>query len=135
MCHFSQRIGLVHELRKGVCAEECIDDRRDRLGVDQVDRSEHLVVTHVHALADCTRHTGKTHAELIVELLAYSAHTTVAQVVDIVNIGLRVDKLDKILDDCYDIFLGKHFDIHRGGKAELLVDSVAANLAEVIAFF
>ena len=47
-----QRVRLVHELREGVGAEEGVDHRRDSLGVDQVDRLEHLVVAHVHLLAD-----------------------------------------------------------------------------------
>ncbi len=128
-----QRIRLVHELRQGVGAEERVDDTRYGLGIDEIDGSEHLVVTHIHALADGARHTGQTHTELIVELLAYSAHAAVAQVVDIVHIGLRVDQLDQILDDSDDILLREHLHLHRGGQAELLVDTVAAHLAEVIA--
>ena len=100
---FGKRVGLVHELAQSIGAEECVDHRRDGLGVDEVDRSEYLVVAHVHALADGARHTCQAHAELVVELLAYGAHAAVAEVVDIVDIGLGVDKLDEIFDDGDDV--------------------------------
>jgi hypothetical protein len=35
-----QRIGLVHELRQLAGAEELLDRRRDRLGIDQVVRHQ-----------------------------------------------------------------------------------------------
>ena len=127
--HLGQRVGLVHELRQRIRTEERVDDRRYGLGVDKVDGCEHLVVAYVHTLADGARHTGQSHAKLVVKLLAHGAHAAVAQVVDIVDIGLRVDKLDEVLDDFDDIFLGEHLDFHRGGQSELLVDSVAAHLA------
>ena len=34
---FGQRVGLVHELRQRVGTEEGVDNRRDGLGVDEVD--------------------------------------------------------------------------------------------------
>ena len=75
--NFGQRIDLVHELRQLAGAEERVDDARQRLGVDQVDGREDLVVAHVHALADRTRHTHEAHRELIRQLLADGAHTAV----------------------------------------------------------
>jgi len=83
-----QRVGLVHELRKGVGAEESVDYRRDGLCVDQVDRSKHFVVAHIHAFADCTRHTREAYCELVVELLTNGAHAAVAQMVDVVYLAL-----------------------------------------------
>ena len=127
-----QRVGLVHELREGVGAEECVDHRRDSLSIDQIDRSEDLVVAHIHTLADSTRHAAQAHTKLVVELLADSAHAAVAEVVDIVDRALRVDELDEILDDRDDILTGKHLHIHRCVKLELLVDTVATHFAEVI---
>ena len=132
---FGQRVCLVHELAQRVGTEECVDNRRYSLGVDEVDWCEHLVVAHIHAFADGSRHTGQTHAELIVELLANGAHTAVAQVVDIVYVGLRVDKFDEIFDNLDHVLLGEHLDIHRSGEAELFVDAVAAHFAQVITLF
>ncbi len=132
MGDFSQRVRLVHELRQRISAEERVDNRRNRLGIDKVNRSEHLIVTHVHALADSARHTCQTHTELVVELLPDCAHTAVAQVVDIVDISLRVDKFDKILDNLDDILLRQNLNIHRSGQTQFLVDAVAAHLTKVI---
>ena len=130
---FSQWVGLVHELAEGVSAEERVDDRRDGLGVDKVDGGEYLVVAHVHALADSTRHACEAYSELVVELLAHGAHAAVAEVVDIVDVGLRVDQFDEIFDNLDHILLGEHLHIHRSGQAELLVDTVAAYLTEIVA--
>ena len=133
--HFGQRVGLVHKLRQGVGTEVGVDHRRDGLGVDQVDGGEHLIVADIHTLADGAGHTGESDTELVVKLLTDSADTTVAQVVDIIDIGLRVDKLDEILDNLDDVLLGQHLDIHGGVEGELLVDTVTAYLAEVVTLF
>ena len=61
-----QRVGLVHELRQLVRAEEAVDDGRERFGVDKVDRGEDLVIAYVHLITDGAGHTGEAHAELVV---------------------------------------------------------------------
>ena len=52
--------------------------------------------------------------------------------VDIVNGSIGVDELDEIFDNLDDIFLGKHADIRLGVQAQLLVDTIAAHLAQVV---
>ena len=52
--------------------------------------------------------------------------------VDIVDGSVRVDQLDKILDDLDDIILGQYAYLRVGVKTELLVDTVATYLAQVI---
>ena len=133
MGDLGQRVGLVHELRQRVCAEECVDNRRDGLCVDEVDGGEYLRVTYVHAFADGARHAGEAHAELVVELLADGAHATVRKVVDVVDVSLRVDELDEVLDDVDDVLAGQDLHVHRGVQVEFLVDAVAAYFAEVVA--
>ncbi len=135
MGHFGQRVGLVHELRQRISTEEGIDNRRYGLCINKVNRSEILVVTYIHTLADGARHTCQTYTKLIVELLAHCAHTTVAQVVDIVDISLGVNQLDKVLDDGDNILLGENLYLHRSAETELLVDTITAHLAEVITLF
>ena len=135
MRHFGQRVGLVHELREGICSEEGVDDRRDGLGIDKVNGGEHLVVAHIHAFANGAGHTGKSYSELIIELLTYRTHTTVAQVVDVIDIGLRVDKLYQVLDDGDNIFLGQYLYIGRNREVEFLVDTVTSYFAEVVTLF
>ena len=46
--------------------KEAVDHRGEGLGVDEVYRGEDLVVTHVHLVADGTRHTGETDAKLVI---------------------------------------------------------------------
>ena len=90
--HFGQRVYLVHELRELVRAEERVDDARERLGVDEVYRGEDFVVAHVHPFADGTRHPDEAHRELVGELLSDGPYAAVAQVVDVVHVGFRVDQ-------------------------------------------
>jgi hypothetical protein len=54
-------------------------------------------------------------------------------VVDIIDISLRVDKLDKVLDDGDHILTGENTSLDRSREVELLVDTIASYLAEVIA--
>ena len=129
---FGQRVDLVHELRKLRSAEERIDHRRERLGVDQIDRREDFVVTHVHTLADGTCHTHETYRKLVRKLLAHRADTTVREVVDIVHLGFRVDELDQVLDDGDDILARQRADRRIDVQIELLVDPVTADIAQVV---
>ena len=82
-----ERVGLVHELGELARAEEGVDHGRESLRVDELYRAELLVVADVHPLADGTCDTAQTYAELVCQLLAYGADTTVAEVVDIVHCG------------------------------------------------
>ena len=127
-----QRIGLIHELAELIRTEERIDHRRERLRIDQVDRSKDFIVTHIHALPDGPRHTRKTHSELIGQLLANGAHPSVAQVVDIVHFCLGVDQFDQVFDDSNDVFLGQYLYIGFDLELEFLVQTVATDFAEIV---
>ena len=52
--------------------------------------------------------------------------------VDIVDRSVRVNQLDKILDNLDDVILSQHAYLRVGVKTELLVDTVAAYLAQVV---
>ena len=132
--NLGQRVDLVHELRELRGSEERVDHRREGLGVDQVHRGKHLVVTHVHALADRTRHAHETDRELIRQLLAHGADTTVRQVVDIVDIGFRVDQLDQVFDNGDDVLARQRANGRIGIQTQLLVDAETTHVAQVIAF-
>ena len=55
--------------------------------------------------------------------------------VDIIDRSLGVDELDEILDDLNDISIGQHAGLRVNRKIELLVQTVAADVAEVISLF
>ena len=131
--YFGQRVGLVHELRQSIGAEERVDNARDGLGVNKVESGELFAVADVHSLADSAGHARKTYTELVVELLADSAYAAVAQVVDVVDIGTGVDKLDEVADNGDDVLAGEHTHVHIGCQIKLAVDAVAAHFAEVVA--
>ena len=52
--------------------------------------------------------------------------------VDIIDIGLAVDKANEVLDDLDDVFLGEHTHIIGGGETQLLVDAETSHVAQVI---
>ena len=129
---FSKRVGLVHKLRKRICTEECVDYRRNSLSVDQIFWLKHFVVAHIHAFADSASHTIKTYTELVIKLFTHSAHSTVAQVVDIVNVGLAVDKADEVLDDLDDIFTSEHTNVVTNSQSQFFIDAETAHITQVI---
>ena len=128
-----QRVCLVHELAQGVGAEERVDDAGDGLGVDEVGGCEHLIITHIHALADGAAHTGQTDGKLVGQLLAYSAHAAVGEVVDIIDLCLGIDQLNEVLDNLNNIFTRKHTHVGIRIEVELAVDAVATYVAQVVA--
>ena len=130
--HFRQGVGLIHELGQLVGPEEGIDDRTQRLGIDQVGRREDLVVAHVHPFTNRAGHTVEADPELSVKLLADRTDTTIAQVVDIIHFGMGVDQLDQMLDDADDVFLGQDPGFQRDVQLQLAVDTVTSHLAQVV---
>ena len=127
-----QRVLLVHELGQGVGTEIGVDDRGDRLRVDQVGRGEDLVVADVHTLTNGAGHTSQTDTELVEELLSDGADTTVGEVVDIVHLGVGVDEHDEVLDDLDHVLLGQDACVIGDRHVELAVDAVTSYLAQVI---
>ena len=69
-----QRIRLVHELRELARPEELLDDRRDRLGVDQIVGHQRLDLLEAHALLDRSLHADQTDPVLVLEQLADDPH-------------------------------------------------------------
>ena len=132
VCYLGKGIGLVHELAQGIGTKESVDYTGDGLCINQVCGTEHLIVTYVHALADGTAHTCQTDSELVCKLLAYSTDATVAQVVNIIDIGLAVDQLDQVLDNLNNVLLGQYTDIVVSRQVQLFVDTITTNLTQVI---
>ena len=130
--YLSQWVGLVHELWQWVCTEEWVDNTRDGLGIDQICWCKHLIVTNVHTLTDCTAHTCQTDRELVSQLLANGTNTTVRQVVDIINCSTWVDELNQIFDNLDDIVLSQNTDIHICIETQLLINTVATYLTQII---
>src|ERR1051325_5005660 len=110
--HLRKRVSLVHELRELVRAEERVDHARDGTRIDEIGRTDLLIVDR-HALADRTRHTRKTDVELLSELLANSAHTAIAQVIDIIDSGLTKLQANDVFQDLNDVFLRERRDLVR----------------------
>ena len=135
--YLRQRIGLVHKLRQRIRAKIGIDNRRNRLRVNQIDRRKHLIITHIHAFANSTTHAGQTHIKLLVQLFAHRAHTTIAQVVNIIDLNFRIDKLNQIFDNSDNVLFFKHMyiDIIRLAIEQFAVDAIATHFAQVVAFF
>ena len=94
----SQRVVLVHELRKRRGTEELLDGSSYRADVDQGLRRNNVEVLNGHALADNALHAGEADAELVLQQLAYAAQTAVAQMVDIVNRADAVTEVEQIAD-------------------------------------
>ena len=52
--------------------------------------------------------------------------------VNIIHIGLGINKLDEVFDNAYNVFPGKDLGFEGYIKAQFLVDPVTANIAKVI---
>src|SRR5690606_4644422 len=96
---------------------------------------EVFVVAYVHPFLDGPGHTGKSHAELRVQLFSHCSYAAVAQVIDVVDEGLRVDETDKVLYDKDNVFLGEYPLVVTQVEAEFLVDPVAAYFTQVVTLF
>ena len=100
-----QRVGLVHELRQLAGAEELLDRRRNRLGVDQVVRHQVVRFGLAQALLDGALDAHQAGAELVLRQFAHRAHAAVAEVVDVVDLAAAVAQLDQDADHDDDVFV------------------------------
>ena len=145
-----QRVVLVHELGQLRSTEELLDSCHDGANVHQRLGGDSLNVLSGHALANHTLHTGQTGTNLVLNQLTHGADTTVAEVVDIVDVDLQGDFLAiahardagltsmqsaKVTNHLSDVVLAKHRSL--GGiqgnvHAQLTVQLVTANLRQVV---
>ncbi len=128
-----ERVGLVHELRQLRRAEELLDRRHDRLGVDQVVRHRrgHFLIDR-HLLLDGALHADQTDPELVLEELADRPHPAVAEVVDVVDPGRVATQAEQVEKDQHEVLGRQHALGQRQGRPELGVHLQAADPAQVI---
>ena len=141
-----QRVVLVHELGQLGSTEELTDSRGNRAHVNQGGRLDRLHVLSGHALTNHAFHAGQTHADLVLNQLAYGTQTTVTEVVDIVGLNrdfdtfrrghniLAVVQAHKVFDGGSNILLGQnHLAGGISAQTQLAVDLVATDLSQVVA--
>src|SRR5690606_5120763 len=129
---FGKRVRLVHELGQLRATEKFANRCNSRFGVDQVVRHHGGYVNARHTFLDRTLHTKQADAILVFQQLAHRTHTTVAEVVDIVNFALAVLQIDEGFDHGQDVFLTQDGIIIRRIEIETHVEFHTANGAQVI---
>ena len=146
--HTGQRVVLVHELGELGSAEELLDGGVHRADVDQGLRGDGLGVLSGHTLAHHALHTAQTGTQLVLDQLADLADTTVAEVVDIVDVHAQVNVFavalaregrrtvvqgHQVLDRGDDVFLVEGTIVEIGLDTQLAVDLVAADTGQIVA--
>ena len=137
-----QRVGLVHELAQLAAAEEVADDRGEGLRVDELLGGELFGggVEDRHLLADQPLGAAEADAALVLYEFADGADAAAAEVVDVVQRAFAVAQADEVADGGDEVLLLQRARLVVGGaaegleeSAELLLDLVAADAAEVVA--
>ncbi len=130
-----ERIGLIHQLRELAAGEEVADRGRKRLRIDQLLRG-HAFRVHVeqgHALLDEALGAGQAGAALVREEFPDGTDAAATEVIDIVSRALALAEADDVLGGGDDVVVGQDAGGQVDVDAELLVDLVAADAAQVIA--
>ena len=131
--NLGQGVGLVHELGELGGAEELLDHRRHRLGVDQVVGHEAVDFLQAHALLDGALHAHQADPVLVLQQLADGPYPAVAEVVDIVDGALAVAQVDEVAHHLKDILLGQGGVLKGGGDPQLVIHLDPAHHRKVIA--
>ena len=76
---------MIHKLRQLRRAKELFDGRHNGANIDEGIRCNIIGILRRHALTNHTLHTAHTNTELILNKLAYGAHTTVTKVIDVIE--------------------------------------------------
>ena len=96
MRQLCQRVRLVHKLRQLGTSEELLNSCRYRPDVHQRLRRYLRDVLCVHSFFDGSLHSGQTDSDLILEQFTNCSESSVAQVVDIVNVTDAVVEVQQI---------------------------------------
>ena len=131
----SQRVRLIHELAQLAGAEELLDRRHQWLGVHQLGRGERIGLADRHPLLDDSLEAVEAHPHLVLQQLAHGTNAAVAQVIDVVEAGATDIQLevDQVVEGGEHVLMGEGAHRVGDGEAELFVDLVATNPAEVVA--
>ena len=119
---------------KLAAAEEIADHGRERFRIDQLLRRHRFdaLIEQGHALLDQALSAGQTDAALVGEQFAHGADAAAAQVIDIVQRTFALFQAQQILRRGNQIFLGQNAASRLALDAELLVDLVTADAAEIV---
>ena len=135
MRYLAQRVRLIHELRQLVRSEETIDYRAQRLGIDQICRSEYLIISDVHTLTNGSGHTSQTNSKLAVQLFANCTDSTIRKVVDIIDVRIRIHQIQQVFDDEQNIALRQGSILDVILDVQLTVDPETSHFSKVITLF
>ena len=107
MGKFRERIVLIHELGERRRTEELLYCSNNRSYVHEVVEGDLLsLLLEAYTLSYNTLHSRETYPELILEQLAYGADTSVAEVVDIIDISHALTEVYEIAYACKNIVNG-----------------------------
>ena len=142
-----QRVVLIHELRQLGSSEELLDGGVHRTNVDQGLRGDGLRILGGHTFADHTLHTAQTGTQLVLDQFADLADTTVAEMIDIVDVHAQIHILavtlarelgvagmqgDQVLDGGDDVFARQAAIVDILFQTKLAVDLVTANAGQIV---
>ena len=123
---------MVHELRQLGSAEEFLEHRCHRFGIDKVVRHERGNFLQAHALLDGTFHTHKANAVLVFHQFANQSYATVAKMVDIVGRAVAVLEVHQNLDGRENIIVRQGTQVGRLVQGKALVELVTAHGRQVV---
>jgi len=127
---------LIHNLRQLATTEEEIDRAADALAVDQLrDPTQFVRILQAHALLNGALELEKTLAHFLGSQLIDGSQTTIAQVIDIVNVPFAAAQLEHVFQAIDQILRAEGHDRFRHVLIEFAIDAEPANASEPIAIF
>ena len=131
--HLRQRVRLVHELAELRRAKESLDDGRYRTGIHEVVDVDFVRIgVDRHPLLDEPSHPRQAYRELVRDEFAHRPHSTVAEMVDVVDLSSTLAQVDQVAEDLYEILLVEDRFVTGGADAQAPVDLIAAHTPEVV---
>src|SRR5579885_902322 len=132
MADLGQSIGLVHKLGKLAAAEEFLHRRHNGTDIDQCVGSGLPGLLNAHTLFHHAFHAQQANAELRLDQLAHAAHTTIAQVVNVILTSTSIVEHYQAAHNIHQIILRQNALALRNSKVELAVQFIAANTPQII---
>jgi len=129
---FSQRVGLVHELRQLRGTEELLQCGRDGLAVDQIVGHERLLLCLAQTFFHSLFNTSQTGAVLIFGQFTHATHAAVAQVINVIDFAIAIAQIHQDLDHSQDVLVGQHHGASGLTATDLGVELHAAHARQVV---
>ena len=133
MTNLRESIRLIHKLGELAATEKLLYCRYDRANSDERTGACPSRLLDAHTLLHDTLHTQHAHTQPCLDQLAYTAHTPIAQVIDIVFMSMTVVQLNQAANNAHQVIQRQGAVTLWNRQVQLPIQCVTTHTPQIVA--